>query len=1062
MPITGIINDAPSPPAGPSNKPLLFLRITNGISTNPHPGTTLNPGQSIPLKAVLIGDAGTVIQTVAVVWSTSGSLEPTDLTTASASQQDDDAIFSATKISQGNISATVIDLNLPIFDQYNLSSINTVSGTMIVSHSLVEDSINVLSGNTQTAAAGSLVTSPLQVVVVNVGGTPVPGVTVTFESSVANNGGQILCGSGSGQVTTNISGIASCQVRLGGNLGAGNQVFSAKITQGSSRTASFNLSATYGAPYKLGFIQEPTAASRGTSMVSLPVTVAVLDQFSNVVPTATHAISLAKYSGNGSGFLGGTLTFNAGNGGVSGVAKFTTLSYSAAELNVKFEATSNPVLQPVVSTAFDVSDVIMEARCTVENANFMTAEGGCRDRNAGNIWSASSEVSPTRPAGYPTTGLLSYHQAVWDETRYALGDRTPEEADLAITNDYDKFRTNQVLDTSSLAYCQQLVESGYNDWRLPTIDEYLQAFSNASATALKNITVKLFWTASTENISNGNVYIGRLDSSAVNWTGNSSPFFVRCVRRSPPSKLNFTVDTPLAPTQGFGVYMPFEVAPEVYVSDSQGIRIKRAGIQVRLTAHKQSDNSQVNLWFDNQAVPNLVRTTDANGNVTFSDVGVTFAGNIYLKAQGINVVGTSLDYNTLTQAQSIFFNVQTQFPFGKCKSASSIWADATGGCKDVTSGLIWSSFTGNKTSSWNDAIWDETVLGATSADVDDFNRTNDYTPFQADPNQDSTPRSYCKDSRESNLSDWRMPNATELGLMGGNTPVTNLNVVSPGTFVWSSTVSDANYAQSIRFSDRYHQYWDHKSLFRQVVCVRRDPPAQLSVALSTSPQAPSYAVGAGFQVTVRVKDSSGAPSFPNGIATLTLNSGSTGSIWESGLDRGPSFSAAITNGVAVFNINYLKNETIKFTVSGTASWKNTTINLSPIDTALIDFEPSTSAACKISPPAGWVNDSLAGCTDTANNKTWTHMIQGTTGWSSFSGRQSACSALRLGGYSNWRVPTNLEWEAAAARNVQAAIQNFTAVNDYGSNDGQFCAISVSTMTTTCGNNNMATICVRNN
>src|SRR5690606_23733103 len=137
-----------------------------------------------------------------------------------------------------------------------------------------------------------------------------------------------------------------------------------------------------------------------------------------------------------------------------------------------------------VTSAFDISDVVLEAACASQTLGWLTAEGGCKDTSTGLIWSAPSDTSPSKSASYPADGLISWDAAVWDDTQYPKT-RSQIEIDLGITNDYAEGTTQHMTDANSLAYCQELNESGYDDWLLPTLADFNQATADGANTTLK-------------------------------------------------------------------------------------------------------------------------------------------------------------------------------------------------------------------------------------------------------------------------------------------------------------------------------------------------------------------------------------------------------------------------------------------------------------------------------------------------------------------------------------------------------------------------------------------------
>jgi uncharacterized repeat protein (TIGR03803 family) len=137
-------------------------------------------------------------------------------------------------------------------------------------------------------------------------------VTMAVASGPGSLSGTLTVAAVSGVATfSNLSLTTSGSYTLKGTDGALASVTSSGFTVGTS-TAS-----------KLAFVQQPTNVAAG-SAISPAVTVAVEDQFGNVVTGNTSSVTLALASGPGT--LGGTITVAA----VNGVATFSNLTLDTA------------------------------------------------------------------------------------------------------------------------------------------------------------------------------------------------------------------------------------------------------------------------------------------------------------------------------------------------------------------------------------------------------------------------------------------------------------------------------------------------------------------------------------------------------------------------------------------------------------------------------------------------------------------------------------------------------------------------------------------------------------
>ncbi|MBF0315977.1 MAG: hypothetical protein HQK50_08785 [Oligoflexia bacterium] len=78
--------------------------------------------------------------------------------------------------------------------------------------------------------------------------------------------------------------------------------------------------------------------------------------------------------------------------------------------------------------------------------------------------------------GPKTTSTYTWHEAVWDAT---VGDT--QDAYDATSNDYDSEICASSCDSQGTAYCHDLYEGGYKDWRLPSYTELLGVAGAAKA-----------------------------------------------------------------------------------------------------------------------------------------------------------------------------------------------------------------------------------------------------------------------------------------------------------------------------------------------------------------------------------------------------------------------------------------------------------------------------------------------------------------------------------------------------------------------------------------------------
>ncbi len=199
--------------------------------------------------------------------------------------------------------------------------------------------IKLVSGNAQAAAEGATLAQTLTVKVIDVGGLPVRGATVTF--AVKSGGGSIVPPSN----TTDIGGLATATWTLGNSLGA--QTAVARLT-GSfiSDSVTFNATATVGPAGTVVIIGGNNQLSTVGKPLALPLIVKVTDGFGNNVSgttvtwapgglsgsvTPTHDTTSADGTASTSWTVGNTATTQTVTATVAGLAPITFSAITAAD-----------------------------------------------------------------------------------------------------------------------------------------------------------------------------------------------------------------------------------------------------------------------------------------------------------------------------------------------------------------------------------------------------------------------------------------------------------------------------------------------------------------------------------------------------------------------------------------------------------------------------------------------------------------------------------------------------------------------------------------------------------
>ncbi|MEZ0230312.1 MAG: hypothetical protein ACAI25_16945, partial [Planctomycetota bacterium] len=186
--------------------------------------------------------------------------------------------------------------------------------------------VTILSGDGQTGSTGSTLPGALVVTVSDAIGNPCTS-SVTFTSS---NGSSV-----NPSVTqTNNQGQAQTFLTLGSATGDVFVRATIVVNGGQLVTAVFHENAVPAGAFRTVFLSNPTSTTAGTTLSSFQV--GLVDQFGNIVTTATNPITVGMGNNPTGSALNGTLTVAPTNG----VATFSTLSINGAGANYTLVATS--------------------------------------------------------------------------------------------------------------------------------------------------------------------------------------------------------------------------------------------------------------------------------------------------------------------------------------------------------------------------------------------------------------------------------------------------------------------------------------------------------------------------------------------------------------------------------------------------------------------------------------------------------------------------------------------------------------------------------------------------
>ena len=723
------------------------------------------------VKCILVDSSGKSLGDSSCYWTVGGGGIVTDISpqgTASAS-----ATYSPTSVGFAYLTAMYSG------DDNDVSSTVANSPALSIQSNQVVQSISSYAGNNQSAVVGQSLSAQLQARVLDTFGLPVAGISVTF--SVQQGGGSIT---GTNPAITNASGIASITYQVGTVAGSSSQVVRATATSTPSKYVDFTATSIPGTATQIQFSTQPTG-TYATSPFSIQPVVRLLDAFNNVATNYAGNVVLTVATGSGS--LSGTKSVTVSNG----VASFSGLSYSISETGVQLKATATSL--NVNSAAFDVT-ALPPGNCLVNDSNFYTSEGGCKDAASGLVWSKTS------------TSSLHVGETLWDSSYGGSG--TIETSDYGRSNEFDESTGfSCVQDTTASSYCHSLSEGGYTDWRTPTLNELIVLAARTPSSYIQNLYNENVITSTCT--SAGNIYFHTVNIiTGAQGTGSNGGGFLGhalCVRggttKQTPSKLSITQSTTVF-GKGITTYRSWLVR----IQDPSGNNVNRQNITISLATNLG------NLSGTTSAV------TDASGLATFSSFSLDTPGTATL----------TFSTSGLTSATQQVSVKSVEHP---CYIENADWITAEGGCKNIGTHLVWSRMS-SSSMTWFDAVWDSTVSGNPAPDAYDGSLTEDYDGTVATavsyPDQAGS-SNYCHDLVEGGYSDWRMPTSSELmgGIGLGTGTITfpeTVMGVSGATYFWSSTTSTSNVTgiqASYMFYGSGVVTYTPKSANAHTICVRR-------------------------------------------------------------------------------------------------------------------------------------------------------------------------------------------------------------------------------------------------
>ncbi len=289
----------------------------NGVAAVSGDGQSGQVGSTLPLPLVVsVSDNfGNPIEGVAIDWTVDGGGEVSETSTTTGS----DGQTSVTR-TLGPTTGT----------QHTYATAAGLAGSPVTFlHTATSGSaaqVTIVSGNDQTAAAGTTLPDSLVIAVLDAQGNPVPGTAVTW---VPGAGGGTLAPT---SASTDPQGRTAAAWTLGPQPGQD----TARAVVSGIGIAEFGATGTAGAPATLAIRTQPSATATSGVVLAQQPTVQLLDARGN--ETQTAGIEVKAEIGSGGGTLNGTKSRRTD---AHGLASFTDLAIegSPGPRTLRFSAT---------------------------------------------------------------------------------------------------------------------------------------------------------------------------------------------------------------------------------------------------------------------------------------------------------------------------------------------------------------------------------------------------------------------------------------------------------------------------------------------------------------------------------------------------------------------------------------------------------------------------------------------------------------------------------------------------------------------------------------------------
>lgn len=262
-------------------------------------------------------------------------------------------------------------------------------------------------------------------------------------------------------------------------------------------------------------VVDPGYVTVGAAPRRLPMRVAIVTEDGRQVNAERVTLQMEVAAG-GAFTLGGTTTVQTQATGTAVLNGFTLAPAGTVTLRVR-------VVDPPGGVDIMPAEVTLnvgpfEHTCKMEGA-FVTAAGGCQHVRTGLVVSTPSE-SP-----------MSWDQAIWDATS-PTGNAPQDEHDGTRTHDYEGDPPT-LRDASLINYCHDLVEGGFSDWRMPTLDELLAVVDFGQGLVLHSpFPMDQVWSSRMNALASAAVHVDVGDGIQRD-LGRALERTVVCVRRPP-------------------------------------------------------------------------------------------------------------------------------------------------------------------------------------------------------------------------------------------------------------------------------------------------------------------------------------------------------------------------------------------------------------------------------------------------------------------------------------------------------------------------------------------------